>query len=45
MSNVDDIYTVNNEQIFAGPLKLTGNGSFQIESRDVIPVAYRLCNT
>ena len=38
--NVDDIYTVNNEQIFAGPLKLTGSGPFQIAFGDAIPVAY-----
>jgi hypothetical protein len=39
--NVDDIYTVNNEEIFAGPLKLTGSGPFQIAFGDAIPVAYR----
>jgi hypothetical protein len=38
--NVDDIYTVNNEKIFAGPLKLTGSGPFQIAFRDAILVAY-----
>jgi hypothetical protein len=39
--NLDDIYTVNNEQIFAGPLKLTRSGPFQIVFGDAIPVAYK----
>jgi hypothetical protein len=49
--NVDDIYTGNNEQVFAGPLQLTGSGPFQIAFGDAIPLAYmqhsekrRLCD-
>ena len=38
--NVDDIYTVDNEQISAGPLKLTGSRPFQIAFGDTIPVTY-----
>jgi hypothetical protein len=44
--NVDDIYTLNNELTFAGPLKLKQSRPFQIAFGDAIPVAYmqHLCD-